>query len=392
MVKSNNADAFKMQCSMMTTTGVWPKENPSIYYKTKTVASWFFAIGLCVTMWMEALNDIKDFAKLSEILYIMVTVTAYIIKLSVFTYRKQSFLNMIKFLEDPVFASYPDQADHFMAKTISSSTIIAKVYRYLVMCCVVLFFFYPILDNKTLPFPFPYDLGKYTPFMFGFQLIGAGYDAWNNSCIDTLCTSLMGIAAAQLDILCEKIIHIKEQIVPQGDSEISEETDKDTIEKLKQCVEHHLAIMLLVDYIEHIFTMGLFAQFIASVIVICNTLFHFVLISISSQFFMLADYLMILLVQLFIYCWYGNEIIFKSGQLGEACYMSNWELSGNEVRLYLFMIMERSKKPLRITTMKLSELSLTTFASVNMLLDYNIKVFDLYVCVYFRYFSGPILV
>ncbi|KAF2896167.1 hypothetical protein ILUMI_10008, partial [Ignelater luminosus] len=119
----------------------------------------------------------------------------------------------------------------------------------------------------------------------------------------------------------------------------------------------------LINFVENIFTMGLFAQFIASVIVICNTLFHFVLISISSQLFMLTNYLIIILVQLFIYCWYGNEIIFKSVQVREACYMTNWELSGNEVRKYLFLIMERSKRPLKITTMKYSVLSLTTFAS-----------------------------
>lgn len=243
MVKSNNADAFKIHYNMMTTSGVWPKENPSLYYKLKTLSTWFFAISLCATMWMEAINDIKSFTKLSEILYIMVTITAYLIKLTVFTRRRKSVLNMVNFLKDPVFLSYPDDVDHYMAKTIKWSTLLANVYRYLVLCCVILYIFYPILDNKALPFPFPYDLGSYTPFMYVFQLIGESYAAWNNSTFDTLCTSLMGIAAAQLDILCEKITRIKEGRVMVQDYEFSEEADKSTTEKLSQCVEHHLAII-----------------------------------------------------------------------------------------------------------------------------------------------------
>ncbi|KAF2903348.1 hypothetical protein ILUMI_02837 [Ignelater luminosus] len=244
MAKSNNADAFKIHCYMMTTSGVWPQKNPNMYYKLKTLSSWFFAISLCTTMWMEAINDVKNFAKLSEILYIMVTITAYNIKLAVFTYyRKESFLDMINFLKNPVFVSYPDDIDHYMVKTIKSSTLLANIYRYLILCCVILYIFYPILDNKALPFPFPYDLGKYTPLMYVFQLMGESYAAWNNSCLDTLCTSLMGIAAAQLDILCEKIARIKEEEVSLQNYEISEEADKITTKKLSQCVEHHLAII-----------------------------------------------------------------------------------------------------------------------------------------------------
>ncbi|KAF2904104.1 hypothetical protein ILUMI_02057, partial [Ignelater luminosus] len=50
-------------------------------------------------------------------------------------------------------------------------------------------------------------------------------------------------------------------------------------------------------------------------------------------------------------------------QIGHACYMSEWYLSNNRTRKYLFIIMERSKRPLKITTMKISALSLSAFAA-----------------------------
>lgn len=45
--------------------------------------------------------------------------------------------------------------------------------------------------------------------------------------------------------------------------------------------------------------------------------------------------------------------------------MSKWYALDKKACKYLFIIMERSKRPLRITTMKISALSLTAFTAVN---------------------------
>lgn len=45
--------------------------------------------------------------------------------------------------------------------------------------------------------------------------------------------------------------------------------------------------------------------------------------------------------------------------------MSKWYLIDPKACKYLFIVMERSKRPLRITAMKLSALSLTAFAAVS---------------------------
>ncbi|KAF2904855.1 hypothetical protein ILUMI_01326 [Ignelater luminosus] len=361
---SNSADAYRLQYIILSATGAWPKENPTILYRFNTFLSWFYGLGLYGIMLTQCIHDITDITKLSETLYIMVSFMGFIIKFLVFTYRKKEFLDILEFLKDPVFVSYPEDLDHYMVKTIKSWTLLSKVYQFLIICCIILYLIYPILDNKALPFAFPYDLGQYNIVMYGFQLIGEYYSANNNIYLDVLCASLMGIIAAQLDILAEKIIRIRENDSVLDEYEISIRADEEAIKRLKQCVVHHLAIIKVVNSIENVFTIGLLAQFVASALVICNTIFDFVLVPVSSQLFLLVDYLIIILVQLFIYCWYGNEIIVKSFKIGEACFMSKWYMSDNRVRKYLFIIMERCKRPMKITVMKISILSLAAFASI----------------------------
>ncbi|KAK4885198.1 hypothetical protein RN001_001469 [Aquatica leii] len=268
MVKSNNANAFKLQHAMMLSSGVWPEESSTITYKIKCIISWILSLGLFITMTMQVIHDITDFTKLSEILYIMVTIAATVGKMASFTYQRKKFLKMIKFLKEPIFMSYTDDLDHYMAATIKSSTFIANFYRYLVGCCIVMFIVYPIVDNKPLPFPFSFELGSFKYCMYVFQIASIGCCAWNNSCIDTLTTSIMGIGAAQLSILYEKIVNIKHMTNCLEDKNNVSVKNKDITPSLEQCVEHHNAIIILIDYIEEVFTVGLLAQFVTSVMVI----------------------------------------------------------------------------------------------------------------------------
>ncbi|KAF2904105.1 hypothetical protein ILUMI_02058, partial [Ignelater luminosus] len=277
MVISDTAKAFSIQYSMLTLTGIWPKKNPSIVYRIRTLLSWISALGIYTIMLIELIHDIHSFTKLPETLYIMATYMGFIIKLLVFSYRKKELLNIIKFLKDPIFKSYPEDLDHHMAKSIKQSVLLASIYRVCVVGLVLCYVIYPILDHKPLPFPLPYDLGKYTLIMYTLQMIGESFSAVNNISLDLMYTCLMGIIAAQLDILSEKITRLEQNDTELTNLSILNELNETAIEKLKNCVKHHMAIISMVNSLERVFTIALFGQFVTSAIVICNTIFDFVL-------------------------------------------------------------------------------------------------------------------
>ncbi|KAF2899187.1 hypothetical protein ILUMI_06990 [Ignelater luminosus] len=61
----------------------------------------------------------------------------------------------------------------------------------------------------------------------------------------------------------------------------------------------------------------------------------------------------------------GNEIILQSMKIREACYMSEWVNCGPSVRKTLFIIMERTKRPLKLYAGGFISLSLDTLVSVS---------------------------
>ncbi|KAF2887734.1 hypothetical protein ILUMI_18439 [Ignelater luminosus] len=243
MVKSNSADAFRIQHDMLMLTGMWPIENPNGSYRIKTLLSWVSALGLSGVMLTQLIHDITDFTKLSETLYILITYIRFTFKLLVFKYSREEFLNVINFLKNPIFLSYPEDLDHYIAKSINQSVRLAKIFQPFMVNLLICNAVYPILDNTSLPFSFPYGLGKYRMIMYCSQLISEGISAVNNIYIDTTCTTLMGIVPTQLDILTERLMRLKENDGTVEDHAISNEVSESINEKLKDCVKHHLVII-----------------------------------------------------------------------------------------------------------------------------------------------------
>ncbi|KAF2904115.1 hypothetical protein ILUMI_02068 [Ignelater luminosus] len=209
----------------------------------KTLISWISAFGIFAMLLAQLIYDIKDFTKLSEPLCILVTYMGIIVKLLVFHYRKNEFLKITNSLRDPIFLSYPEDLDHYMAKSIKQSVVLINIYRVVGVTIMIGCTIYPILDNKPLPIPFPYDLGKFTIPVYCLLVIGGSFSTLNNICFDVTCTSLMGVVAAQLDILTEKITRLEEDDGVIYDPVIFKHVSRTINKKLKDCVKHHLAII-----------------------------------------------------------------------------------------------------------------------------------------------------
>nr|CAH7768949.1 unnamed protein product [Callosobruchus chinensis] len=70
--------------------------------------------------------------------------------------------------------------------------------------------------------------------------------------------------------------------------------------------------------------------------------------------------------QIFFYCWYGQSIILKSIGISSSYYSTNWyDAYPSNIRSYLFLIMERTKRPLIVRAGGVFPLSLSTLMSVS---------------------------
>ncbi|KAI4464842.1 odorant receptor [Holotrichia oblita] len=370
------SDAFDIQRNMMSVMGYWHTETLTYFYIIRSALTTSIFLISYIGMIMQFIHVIGDFQKLSEILYMMTSYTSYFCKLLGYLYSRQTFLSMLRHLKNPIFQDYSIELEHHLTKILRLSILITKLYRVSCAIVVILFCVYPIFDNAILPTPVPFDTGRYTFIMYIIESLALLIAAWNNFCLDTLSVCLMGLAISQFDILKEKFVNFKQIATKTSlenkrfniESELWKlESNTDNIIKhtLTNCIIHHNALIRFVNQIETIFSFGLLAQLLGSIIVICNTGFFLLLVSPASlQFGMLFSYFITMMAQLMLYCWYGNEIMLKSTEIGESCYLSDWYTCNLSVRKSIFIVMERSRRPLVISALKFSILSLTALTSV----------------------------
>ncbi|XP_011706643.1 PREDICTED: odorant receptor Or2-like [Wasmannia auropunctata] len=78
----------------------------------------------------------------------------------------------------------------------------------------------------------------------------------------------------------------------------------------------------------------------------------------------LLVYAICMFVQIYLYCWSGNEVILKSVSVGDAIYCMDWPLLSINEKKELLMIMIRSTMPIKITSSFLITLSLQSYSNI----------------------------
>ncbi|XP_012059133.1 PREDICTED: odorant receptor 82a-like [Atta cephalotes] len=103
--------------------------------------------------------------------------------------------------------------------------------------------------------------------------------------------------------------------------------------------------------------------FFFSLLIVCTSIF---LISkkklLSFEFLSMFLYLSGILLQLFYYCWYGNELELKSKSIATTVYSCNWTMATPQERRSLMLIMISSQKGIMFSYHGVFTLSLNTFA------------------------------
>lgn len=245
--------AFAIQEQMLSIMGYWHKENPPALYKIRGTVTMLIFLVAYILMVMQFFHDISDFSKLSEILYMMMSYTSYFCKLCGYLYSRETFLEMLSHLKNPIFTRCSPEMERHLIKTLNLSLFITKLYRFSCGIVVILFSIYPLFDNKPLPTAVPFETGRYTFLLYIVQSLALLIAAWNNFCLDTLCTSLIGTAIGQFDILKEKILTFKERAIAEEESVLAVsfkishifETDVNKRAKslLNDCIIHHNALI-----------------------------------------------------------------------------------------------------------------------------------------------------
>ncbi|XP_025155992.1 odorant receptor 46a-like [Harpegnathos saltator] len=151
--------------------------------------------------------------------------------------------------------------------------------------------------NLTYPawFPFNYTAPIIFPLVFFHQTTAITIGATVNVTCDSLICGLLLHVCCQLEILGYRLMQI-----PQKRHILSD------------CILHHDRIFEYACMVNDQFMKIIALQFGVSTLVMCSNLFQLAIATIDANIVPLILYTACTLSQIFIYCWFGNEIKIKT--------------------------------------------------------------------------------
>ncbi|KAG5329552.1 OR46A protein, partial [Acromyrmex charruanus] len=213
-----------------------------------------------------------------------------------------------------------------------------------------------VLPLKTY---IPYSVSNSLLYLATYlqQFLTLFYAIMLNVTFDCLVYGFTIQVCAQIELMCCRLTDSF-----KNSGRISSGQNRETSASIVECVKHHLLVSNLVKKIRELFIWTVMIFFFFSLLIVCTSIF---LISkkklLSFEFLSMFLYLSGMLLQLFYYCWYGNELELKSKDIATAVYSCDWTMVTPRERRSLMLIMISSQKGIMFSYHGIFALSLNTF-------------------------------
>ncbi|KAI4502479.1 hypothetical protein M0802_002391 [Mischocyttarus mexicanus] len=226
------------------------------------------------------------------------------------------------------------------------------------------------LETRTLPLAnwTPYDHTSSTMLWITLlhQTFGLMVCANSSVAHETIISGLMIQICAQLEILCYRA-RILPVLLEKEQKNCTTKEDLKRIENrvIGELVEYHLYVYKFTQKVNEVFSLMIFMQFSLSSTVLCMSVYKLSTKDvISFDFLWTFCYLACMLIQLFLYCWYGNEVTLKSKKIGDAFYGMDWISLKTRVIKSLIIIMARTTRTIEMNSLYIVKLSAKSFMTI----------------------------
>ncbi|XP_018403370.1 PREDICTED: uncharacterized protein LOC108780233 [Cyphomyrmex costatus] len=169
------------------------------------------------------------------------------------------------------------------------------------------------------------------------------------------------VNVAYESLLCGFLLHICCQFEILGHRLTKLTHDQNS---LRDCVCHHNRIFEYAYTVNNMFAKIIAIQFTVSMLVVCSNLFRIAVVTDLVSFIPLVMYTSAILVQIFMYCWFGNEVKLKSLQLINSIYNIEWLDLSNSNKKDILLVMRRAMTPIEFTSGYIITMNLESFVAV----------------------------
>ncbi|XP_063926030.1 odorant receptor Or2-like [Zophobas morio] len=225
-----------------------------------------------------------------------------VLKISGLLQNLKKIKNLMKQLNRETFQPKSSTQLRMVEQYLQMWKMFYLIYQCGVLALGIFWLTKPILDKsyKSYELPFfawyPVDV-KTSPFyqiVYLYQCVALFYIALAHMQLDLLSTGLMVYIGIQCDILCDSLTHVT------------------CLSELMECIKHHKKILRFSTDFNAFLGNIIVAQFATSVATIALGLFKLSLaVPGSAEFYTLVSFALTTTLELFLYCWVGNEVEIK---------------------------------------------------------------------------------
>ncbi|XP_031370968.1 odorant receptor 46a-like [Apis dorsata] len=266
--------------------------------------------------------------------------------------NRENIILITSMLESKPFQPETEEEMNMRDKCDKQARLNAIYYAILVELSVMSLSFGGLLKTESHKLPYrmwlPYNytsLSAYT-FIYTQQVVSLIVSAMIHVACDSFIWALLMHICSQIEIFNCRLKKIKHE--------------KNKVTKL--CIHYHNLIYRLATTINEQFKMVIFVQFTVSTLTICVNLYILMGTQITiERIIQLAIYSSCMLTQIYIFCWYGNEVKLKSLDISNMIFELDWPDLDNTTKRDLLMIMMRASYPIEMTSVHVVAMNLDSF-------------------------------
>ncbi|XP_026325985.1 odorant receptor 2a-like [Hyposmocoma kahamanoa] len=369
-------------------------------FSPKSILFWLQLLYTVIVLWLVCflpvigevvylLKRTENIGDIAEGLYLFLSETYTYFKVGVFWMNKEKIMKSLEYLHCKEFKPMEEEHRDILRRSIKKARFVMTAYSSMCVGAVSVGIIMPLTENfDILPtnVEYPYlDVYKSPAYeiIYVHHIYYKPATCIIDGVMDTMLAAFIASAIGQIEILAFNLRNFntvaerrRKRAIYENKCDGNDAQDYYVQTVFKDCVIHHNSIIRYVAMIESAFSLASALQFMLSVMVLCLIGIQFLSIeeptSHPMQMMWMAIYLTCMLIEVFILCWFGDDLIWKSMQLSQAAFEGPWLDVKPKTAIFLIVFLERCKRPLTVTAGKIFTLSLDTYT---VLINWAYKAF-----------------
>ncbi|CAK1594043.1 unnamed protein product [Parnassius mnemosyne] len=215
---------------------------------------------------------------------------------------------------------------------------------------------YPEIMSSWLPFDKTKGLGYWAQVIE--QSLICFYGGGIVANYDSNAVVLMTFFAGQMKLLkanCERLFeennrHVNFQVY---------------VDRIRECHHHHINLVKYATILNSLMSPVMFLYVIICSLMICSSAVQLTTDSTTRMHqIWIAEYLLALIAQLFLYCWHSNEVSLMSLCIDDGVYKSAWWTQNVPIRRKVLLLSGKFRKNIVFTAGPFTTLSVPTFIAI----------------------------